>query len=76
MAAPFDARRLALMGAAVPAIEGLMQSTATGAAQYSISSTGTLVYLTGGLAPSQSRLVWVSRNMRTDSATTERTPPG
>ena len=62
MAAPFDARRLALTGAAVPAIEGLMQSTATGAAQYSLSSTGTLVYLTGGLAASQSRLVWVSRN--------------
>lgn len=62
MAAPFDARRLALAGAAVPALEGVMQSMATGAAQYIVSSTGTLVYLAGGIAGSQSRLVWVSRN--------------
>ena len=62
MAAPFDARRLALTGAAVPAIEGVMQTTASGAAQYSVSSTGTLTYLSGGVAGNQSRLVWVSRN--------------
>jgi hypothetical protein len=37
MAAPFDARRLALTGAAVPVIEVVMQSTITGAAQYSVS---------------------------------------
>jgi Tol biopolymer transport system component len=62
MAAPFDARRLALAGAVVPLLEGVMQSAATGAAQYSISSTGTLVYLAGGVAGGQSRLVWVSRS--------------
>jgi serine/threonine-protein kinase len=62
MAAPFDARRLALTGAAVPAIEGVMQSTATGSAQYNISSTGTLAYLAGGVGVNQSGLVWVSRN--------------
>jgi serine/threonine-protein kinase len=62
MAAPFDARRLALTGAAVPVLEGLRLSTTTGAAQYSISATGTLVYLAGGLAASQTQLVWVSRN--------------
>jgi serine/threonine-protein kinase len=63
MAAPFDARRLALIpqGGTVPAIEGVMQS-ATGAAQYSVSSTGTLVYLAGGIVGGQSRMVWVSRN--------------
>ena len=61
MAAPFDVRHLALTGAAVPVLEGLMQSTTSGAAQYSVSSTGTLVYLAGGVAGSQSRLVWVSR---------------
>jgi len=61
MAAPFDARRLTLTGAAVPAIEGVMQSTLTGAAQYSISSAGTLVYLAGGVGGSQSRMVWISR---------------
>jgi eukaryotic-like serine/threonine-protein kinase len=61
MAAPFDAGRLALTGAAVPVIEGVMESTATGVAQYSVSSTGTLVYLAGGVAGSLSRLVWVNR---------------
>jgi eukaryotic-like serine/threonine-protein kinase len=62
MAAPFDARRLALTGAAVPALEGVMESLTTGAAQYSVSSTGTLVYVAGGVSSSQSRMVWVSRN--------------
>jgi eukaryotic-like serine/threonine-protein kinase len=62
MAAPFDARSLELTGVAVPALEGVMQSNFTGAAQYSVSSTGTLVYIPGGLAASESRLVWVSRN--------------
>jgi serine/threonine protein kinase/Tol biopolymer transport system component len=62
MAAPFDARRLALKGAAVPALEGVMQFNTTGAAQYSLSSTGTLVYVAGKLDDGQSRLVWVSRN--------------
>ncbi len=61
MAAPFDARRLLLAGAAVPVLDGVAESMSTGAAQYSISSTGTLVYLAGGLAGGQSRLVWVSR---------------
>ncbi|MBI3933362.1 MAG: PD40 domain-containing protein, partial [Acidobacteria bacterium] len=62
MAAPFDAQRLTLTGAAVPALEGVMQTNSTGAAQYSVSSTGTLIYLAGGIAGDQSRLVWVSRN--------------
>ena len=48
MATPFDARRLAVTGAAVRTLEGVMQSTSTGAAQYGVSSTGTLVYLAGG----------------------------
>jgi serine/threonine-protein kinase len=62
MAVPFDAGGLALSGAAIPVVEGVMQSTATGAAQYSVSSAGTLVYLAGGVTGNQSRLVWVSRN--------------
>jgi Tol biopolymer transport system component len=62
MAAPFEPQRLALTGAGVPAVEGVAQSLVTGAAQYSISSTGTLVYVAGGLAGSQTRMVWVTRN--------------
>ena len=62
MAAPFDPQRLALTGAAVPVVEGVMQSAITGAAQYSLSATGALAYVPGSIQASQSRLVWVTRN--------------
>ena len=62
MAAPFDLQRLALSGAPVPVVEGVLQSTSTGAAQYSISGTGTLIYVSGGIQASQRKLVWVTRN--------------
>ncbi|MFY9530722.1 MAG: protein kinase [Candidatus Acidiferrales bacterium] len=62
MAVPFDPQRLAVAGAAVPIVEGVLQSTVSGAAQYSFSSTGSLVYVSGGVQSVQSRLVWISRN--------------
>jgi len=62
MAVPFDPQRLTATGAAVPMVEGILQSLATGAAQYSFSSTGSLVYVPGGVQATQRRLVWVSRN--------------
>jgi serine/threonine-protein kinase len=62
MAAPFNAQRLALTSAPARALEGVMQSRISGAAQYGVSSTGTLVYLAGGLLGSESRLAWVGRN--------------
>ena len=62
MAMPFDSQRLAVTGTAVPVVEGVLQSPATGAAQYSISATGSLVYVPGAVQATQSRLVWVSRN--------------
>jgi serine/threonine-protein kinase len=62
MAALFDAQRLAVTGTAVRALEDVMQSPLTGAAQYSISSTGTLIYLAGGLVGHESRLAWVGRD--------------
>jgi serine/threonine protein kinase/Tol biopolymer transport system component len=61
MAAPFDPQRLAVTGAAVPVVEGVLQSTLTGAAQYSFSATGSLVYVPEGVQATQRRLVWVSR---------------
>jgi Tol biopolymer transport system component len=54
MAVPFDPQRLAVTGAAVPVVEGVVQ--------YSISATGSLVYVPGGVQLTQRRLVWVSRN--------------
>ena len=64
MAAPFDPGRQALTGDAVPVLENVMQFNTTGAAQYSLSATGTLVYLAGRVADVRSTLVWVSRDGR------------
>ena len=62
MAAPFDLQRLALTGSAVPLVDGVQQSVADGNAQYAISDTGSLVYLSGGVQSQQLKLVWVNRN--------------
>jgi len=62
MAVPFDSQRLAVTGAAAPVVEDVLQSPTTGAAQFSISDTGSLVYVPGANQGTQSRLVWVSRN--------------
>jgi Tol biopolymer transport system component/predicted Ser/Thr protein kinase len=63
MAVPFDPQRLTVTGAAVQVAEGVLQSTSTGAAQYSFSATGSLAYVPGtAQAALQSRLVWVNRN--------------
>ncbi|HXQ25319.1 MAG TPA: protein kinase [Candidatus Acidoferrales bacterium] len=63
MAVPFDPQRLEVAGPAVPAVQGVLQSTElNGPAQYSVSNTGSLVYVAGNLQATQRRLVWVSRN--------------
>jgi serine/threonine-protein kinase len=62
MAAPFDPERLRVVGPSVPVIEGVRVEPG-GAGQYSVSATGTLVYVSGsGAAAIQRKLVWVSRN--------------
>jgi serine/threonine-protein kinase len=62
MAVRFDSQKLTATGSAVPVVVGVLQSTSTGAAQYSFSTTGSLVYVPGGVQTPQSKLVWVSRN--------------
>ena len=62
MAVQFDPQRLAITGTAVPVVGGVLQSPVSGAAQYSFSATGSLVYVPGGVQSNQSKLVWVSRN--------------
>jgi len=59
-AASFDPRRLRITGPAVPVLEGVLQSN--GNTQYSISASGSLVYIPGGTQADTRRLVWVSRN--------------
>ena len=46
----------------MPVVEGVLQSTSSGAAQYSISATGSLVYVPAAVQSAPLRLVWVSRN--------------
>ena len=62
MAVSFDPQRLEVKGTAVPMVEGVLQSPDTGAAQYGFSSTGSLVYVPGGLQSAQRTLVWVTRS--------------
>ena len=61
VAVPFDARRLEVSGAAVPVVEGVLQTAGSGAADYSFSSNGTLVYVSG-TETAQTKPVFVSRN--------------
>jgi len=69
MAVPFELERLAVTAGAVGLIGDLMQSANipnpalnSGAGQFSVSESGTLVYLRGGLFPDiEHSLVWVDR---------------
>ena len=61
-AVPFDSRQLAITGNAVPVVEHVLRSATTGATQYSISNTGSLVYVSGGTQADQRTFVWVNRN--------------
>jgi len=62
MAVAFDPERLQIKGASVPVVEGVVQSISSGAAQYSISTTGSLVYVPGGVQGVERKLAWVDRN--------------
>lgn len=61
MAVPFDPARLAVKGAAVQILEGVSEQSGSGAAQFSVSKSGALVYIPGGVSGSENILVWVDR---------------
>jgi Tol biopolymer transport system component len=69
MAVPFDLDRLIVTGPAIALVENVLEARGsgspganTGAAQFDVSSSGTLVYASGGTFPLEpSRLVWVDR---------------
>src|SRR5262245_14168663 len=69
MAVPFDVGSRQVRGSPVALIEGVMQAINmpndaddTGAGQFTVSPSGTLVYVVGGINPlSQSTLTWVDR---------------
>ena len=70
MAAPFDLSKLRVTGGAIGVVAGVMQAANTtneafdsGAGMFAASSTGSLVYVPGGIFPDAERsLVWVSRS--------------
>jgi len=70
MAVPFDSTRLQLTGAPVGILDNLMQDFNTpllignsGAAQFSVSESGTLAYLPGGISPERkASMLWVDRS--------------
>ena len=82
MAVPFDAVNLEVTGDQVVVLEDLMQTERgsrpaynTGIGQYSISDSGTLAYLTGGIIPElQNQLNWV--DMDGNAEPVPQLPPG
>jgi eukaryotic-like serine/threonine-protein kinase len=61
MAVPFDLQRLTVTGAPVLVVDGVRQSPTGVYAQYSLSATGSLVYVPGSAEAARRRLVWVDR---------------
>ena len=55
MAVPFDASRRQITGTPFEALNGLLMSSNTGAAQFSLSRRGDLAYVPGSSDPEQSR---------------------
>jgi Tol biopolymer transport system component len=63
MAVPFDAKRLQVAATPIPVQEGVWHSE-SGDGLFSVSATGSLAYVPGGLEQSTSRFVWVDRKGR------------
>ncbi len=76
-AVDFDVNRLDVKGGPVPVVEGVRRSAGvtTGAAQYSISSNGSLIYVPGSTAGSSGQLDIVLGD-RNGGLTALKVPPG
>ena len=58
-AVPFDAKRLEITGQPIPVVEGLTTNTDTGAAQFSVSDSGTLLYVAGDALRADVAIYWM-----------------
>ena len=67
-AVPFDAGSLEVTGTPVPLVEGVMVKR-SGAANFSISNDGRLVYVSGAGGRTSRTVVWVDRNGRLEPLT-------
>jgi serine/threonine-protein kinase len=65
LAVRFDPKRQEVIGDSVPVVQGVRRSNATPAAQYSVSNSGSLVYVPGGPSGRQ-RLEFIDRQGRTE----------
>ena len=71
LAVPFDVDKLEVTGGPIPMAEGVMTAVGfTGAAQFSVSDTGALVYVTGSDLGDRT-LVWVDRDGREEALAAE-----
>ncbi len=61
LAVPFDLASLEVTGAPVPIIEGVMQGRLSRHAAFSVSRSGSLVYVPGEAQGAANTLVWVDR---------------
>ena len=61
-AVPFDEKALRVTGQPVAMVEGVREDPRHGAAQFVVSPTGTLAYVSGGLSTTE--VVWVDRQGR------------
>ncbi len=82
MAVPFDLEKLQLTGQSVPAISNVMQAVnipyagwCTAAGQFSVSDSGWLVYVSGGIVPDwENSLVWVDQKGTAQPAASFKAP--
>ena len=62
LAVPFDLATREVTGGPVPLVEGVADAGArTGAVQFAVATTGSLVYLPGSFGSQERSLVWVNR---------------
>lgn len=64
-AVPFDLKRLAAAGKAVPVVEGVITDSSTGSAQYAVSESGTLLYVPGKSMGSVTEIQWLDDKGKT-----------
>jgi hypothetical protein len=81
MAVRFDLGRLEVVGQPIALVENVMQAFSansgynTGAGQFSVSDTGSLLYATGGIVPDpKNTLVWVDQTGKEEEVTDIRFP--
>ncbi|MFZ0798380.1 MAG: protein kinase, partial [Terriglobales bacterium] len=58
-AVPFDSKKLEVTGQPAPIVEGVASSPGTGGSQFSISESGTLVYVAGSAVSQDVSIYWM-----------------